>query len=400
MSPLAPPATTKRTRRSHRRSRNGCAECKRRHIRCDERKPVCANCENAERPCCFPALEAAVDADSNESRQTSRSQTTESTNIIPTINSTTNNSYNAIWSAAPSLAFNAQHMALLHHASSVPSFQGPNRPALDIAVRRAVDCPYLLDQVLALTAFDLIHNADAGASLNLRRLATELQTRALASFTSLSDALAVDDTATAVPRFLFSGILGRHMLADTLIYGQTDFRGFMDSLINCLNLNRGITTVTPPARYYLRESEIGPMINVFVDAEMEISSEPPGSECDPLCSIVDGAGFDQKTTQIYRQAVGCLQRSFDFCRHLGEEQYPQVAAVFAVGVDAGFVDELRKCRPEALAVLAYFGVLLSRCQRFWAFCDAAPKMVRAIAKYLGEYWKDVLSWPLQAVEAA
>lgn len=187
------------------------------------------------------------------------------------------------------------------------------------------------------------------------------------------------------------------MLAHTLVHSQSDFRSFMDRLIECLNLNRGITTVTPPARYYLRESEIGPLINVFVDAEKTIT---PGTECDALRSLVDGAGFDDATTQVYRQAVGCLQRSFDLCRCLTEEQYPQTAVVFAVSVDAGFVEELRKCRPEALVVLAWFGVLLARCRSFWAFSDAAPGMVRAIARHLGEYWGDVLSWPLQAVEAA
>ncbi|KAF4431771.1 Lysine biosynthesis regulatory protein LYS14 [Colletotrichum fructicola] len=45
---------TTETRRSHKKSRNGCTECKRRHIRCDERQPSCANCEVAERACVFP----------------------------------------------------------------------------------------------------------------------------------------------------------------------------------------------------------------------------------------------------------------------------------------------------------------------------------------------------------
>lgn len=48
-------AVALRTRRSHRKSRNGCLECKRRHIRCDEARSGCTNCQIAERTCSYPA---------------------------------------------------------------------------------------------------------------------------------------------------------------------------------------------------------------------------------------------------------------------------------------------------------------------------------------------------------
>jgi hypothetical protein len=52
-------ATTKtKTRRPHKKSHNGCTECKTRHIRCDERQPTCANCEVAERECAYKAPQA------------------------------------------------------------------------------------------------------------------------------------------------------------------------------------------------------------------------------------------------------------------------------------------------------------------------------------------------------
>jgi hypothetical protein len=46
---------TTKTRRPHKKSHNGCTECKTRHIRCDERQPTCANCEVAERSCAYKA---------------------------------------------------------------------------------------------------------------------------------------------------------------------------------------------------------------------------------------------------------------------------------------------------------------------------------------------------------
>ncbi|KAK1638695.1 hypothetical protein BDP81DRAFT_392133 [Colletotrichum phormii] len=40
-------------RRQHKKSRKGCTECKRRHMRCDEQRPTCFNCIKADRLCSF-----------------------------------------------------------------------------------------------------------------------------------------------------------------------------------------------------------------------------------------------------------------------------------------------------------------------------------------------------------
>ncbi|KAL6900558.1 hypothetical protein GGI43DRAFT_405727 [Trichoderma evansii] len=45
-----------RRRRHHTRSRNGCRECKQRHIRCDELKPYCTNCLVHGRGCHYDAV--------------------------------------------------------------------------------------------------------------------------------------------------------------------------------------------------------------------------------------------------------------------------------------------------------------------------------------------------------
>ncbi|KAB8072049.1 hypothetical protein BDV29DRAFT_178113 [Aspergillus leporis] len=44
---------TKGSRRSHRKSRNGCGNCKRRRVKCDEIKPACRKCTNHEVKCDF-----------------------------------------------------------------------------------------------------------------------------------------------------------------------------------------------------------------------------------------------------------------------------------------------------------------------------------------------------------
>ncbi|KAK1674466.1 hypothetical protein BDP55DRAFT_694568 [Colletotrichum godetiae] len=64
---MAPPKN--RIRKFHRRSKNGCSTCKQRHVRCDERKPLCTNCLQTGKDCVYPE----VDPD-EESRSESLSE--------------------------------------------------------------------------------------------------------------------------------------------------------------------------------------------------------------------------------------------------------------------------------------------------------------------------------------
>ncbi|KAL4936349.1 hypothetical protein BDV06DRAFT_216752 [Aspergillus oleicola] len=60
-----------RPRRRHRKSRNGCAECKRRRIKCDEMKPSCSRCILTMQKCIYavtsPTPSSSVNADAHAS---------------------------------------------------------------------------------------------------------------------------------------------------------------------------------------------------------------------------------------------------------------------------------------------------------------------------------------------
>lgn len=472
-------ATAVKTRRSHTKSRNGCIECKHRHIRCDERKVGgCANCEIAERICSFlkpqtgktkqkqaqryrakqreqPEATAtptsgfeesnrsdadAVDITDEEHAERPTSVLRQrdndldpgqlsnelshhslpihyslpsieglvaNTHQIPSpappmqlsnVNTPSADCYPALSNvpdAASKAIFTPQHLILLHHADRVPNFNMPNRSAVDVAVRYIIGSPYLVDEVLAFTAFHMAH-LYPGSAAYLRHLATELQNRALASFTRLTEMVPNDDKATAVPRFLFSAILGRHALAEALTHCHSDFHFFIDRFVECIKLNQGIRAVTPLAREYLKTTEIQPFLSVVLEAEANIAS--PGTECNPLGHLMDNSDLNDTSIKACRQAIELLQWSFDLCQGLDEDDYPQAASSFTVRVEAGFLDVLRKHQPEALVILAYFGVLLYRCRSFWAFGNAGASMIRAITSRLGSYWQESLAWPLHVLD--
>ncbi|PYH81811.1 hypothetical protein BO82DRAFT_74916 [Aspergillus uvarum CBS 121591] len=49
-----------RPRKAHTKSRTGCVECRRRHIKCDESRPQCKRCRNSARECAFTTGELKI----------------------------------------------------------------------------------------------------------------------------------------------------------------------------------------------------------------------------------------------------------------------------------------------------------------------------------------------------
>ncbi|KAL5332564.1 hypothetical protein BJX70DRAFT_404478 [Aspergillus crustosus] len=60
---LTPDQSKFRPRRRHRKSRNGCMECKRRRIKCDEMKPSCSRCILTRQSCIYPPTYQSSSAD-------------------------------------------------------------------------------------------------------------------------------------------------------------------------------------------------------------------------------------------------------------------------------------------------------------------------------------------------
>ncbi|KAK2596244.1 hypothetical protein QQS21_006336 [Conoideocrella luteorostrata] len=450
-------------RRSHRKSRNGCAECRRRHIRCDKHQPVCSNCTTAERSCFYPDAPrntgrtsssvvggegdlAHQDGQHQEEQEQEQEAHTEthgtlpvppsfpSSFPLPTRDESLNTHHLGVEPPPVSVepSFSTTDLILFHHAETDMDHagigpQGQLQQVLSIAVRHSLDAPYLLDQVLALAAVHLSMHLPSTSSpsingqtsaeasptslisnltrFGLRDHATVLQNRAMASFNQLtSDTIHSDNPDAAVPRFLFSSFLSLHALAETLSVLRTEdlhLHRFIDSFVDCLNLHRGIRAATGEPLYKLlsQSNELRSMLETLnITSEANRNKSPQGTECDPIKTVLDSEDLSTASLRAYRATVDSLQQSFDMYSGLSVQHAPHAASAFSVTAPAEYADLLRKCSPEALVILAYYGVLLHRCRQYWMFRDVGARMVLCIANTLGTYWQDALAWPLQVVE--
>ncbi|UPL03766.1 hypothetical protein LCI18_014700 [Fusarium solani-melongenae] len=261
------------------------------------------------------------------------------------------------------------------------------RPVINIALEWCHEAPYVMDQLLALAA-DHVALLSPENSLSHRRIATVLQTRAVVWFNRAPPDLAnrggSDPNKTRVPRFLFASLLGLQMLHETFIHYRASFHVFIARFLKLAHLHRGVRTVTSSMYGTILESSTRPFLINIRNTE-EAAKHGGTSDLGPTA------------------ATGCLsaartlQWAFNVHANLSLEDNTHAATAFPVLLTADFVDALRKHQPEALIVLAYYGVLLHRCRKSWIIDDAGIFLVRLIADYLGSFWQEPMRWPLEEV---
>ena len=276
-----------------------------------------------------------------------------------------------------------------------------NRPLandyLHLTVKLGFHCPYLMDEVLALAAAHKSTMLQGASQYSYRREATQLQTRAVAQFNATDPVTHERDPLSI---FFFSSLLGQHVLYDTFS-SEIDLPSMLDQFVHCLGLHRGIRTIVsrsfPSILAQLREHQ-GP------DSVMERELLPldlmgdPGDECATLTRMLRQYDFEPSVAEVYRQAVDALQRMFDTQRDFLSRRHI-VVQEWPVRVSQGYVGLLAQRRPEALVILAYYGLLLHYARHYWAVAGAGRFLIQSITTHLGSYWYEWLEMPNRMLEA-
>ncbi|KAK0615576.1 hypothetical protein B0T17DRAFT_619213 [Bombardia bombarda] len=456
-------------RRSHRKSRYGCHECKKRHIKCDEGRPSCANCSSAQTRCSFlnslvslpvvpPSAAVAIVPLPSSGRQypspvppiiTSRSSSSSRTSLTqsaPTAvaqqHATADNT--AVVAAAahplgseahhddpqpaldgwqhppaapsPSAAdleehrYNLLHMSLLHHynttfAKSKGTFQPEVcRQMHQLYLTEAFATPYLMDELLSLSAAHKSITCPAPEEkAHYLVESTRLQTRSLARFNAAHDGgLASISADNCVRIFIFSTLLGHHMLFETFAVhrrqgsGSVDTNVFslvLDKFVQCLGLHRGISIIAGvswpslgrqmKARFGSEDDLARANLQVWMAAKVWEDGEAAAEVMqDMFDSLKAGMVISRDGTSVYREARNIV---------LLIQEWP-------VRLPAGYIDLLHQRWPEALVILAYYAVLLHRARSYWAAGDAGAFLIRSITAHLGGYWAEWLRWPNHVLE--
>ncbi|CAI4219572.1 unnamed protein product [Parascedosporium putredinis] len=379
-------------RRSHKKSRRGCKECKLRHIKCDETRPSCVNCQTSERRCSYlesPAQAAAASSSAALSvadvKHASRSPSSSGFEAparsqsprlqIPWPAASTANDF------LPSEQYSLLHLELLHHYTSeegptlYPSSYGN---FFGIMIKEAFSHPYLMDELLAISAIHLSTLFPARKTLYLTE-ATRLQSRAISQFNAHGAHITEDNF---IAPFMFSAFIGQHVIFEAFS-ARRDFSTFLESFVQCLGIHRGIRTIAATSWPKLQD-----LLETKQIETRPVSTLQPGDECALLPAMIAKSGLAPEFQEACLRAIECTQHMFDYYKPNGLAESRQSSAFqeWPVRVSVEYVTLLEQRRPEALVILAYYAALLHYTRYHWAVGDVGAFFIQEITRHLGSYW--------------
>ncbi|KAJ4200019.1 hypothetical protein NW759_015969 [Fusarium solani] len=345
----------------HKKSRKGCLECKRRHIRCDEGRPICANCISARRKC--------------EYRKPNASDQDVASRLPPL----------ATLGLSPGAGvanLNMHQLELLVHFSFaiyVPELE-EDHDATKLVLEAALNAEYLMLEVLALSARHLSAIRPDKAAWYLD-LAFELQTKAIRLFNTNA---AQDES---VQKLLFSSILGRHILVDTLVSRDLEFDQFLDRFIQGMRVHRGTKAVMAAYEWEpLLNSKIGSLITKGIDP---LGFHDPGSLRPHLESLISQATrLDADGKLACDKALRMIEGALDDLESPERNKFGlRMIFVWPILLPEGFIGLLEQRVPEAIAILGRYAILLQAGRRLWQIKDAGEYLLNLVSAFLGPGWE-------------
>ncbi|THV52980.1 hypothetical protein BGAL_0063g00380 [Botrytis galanthina] len=385
-------------RRSHRKSRKGCLQCKSRHIKCDETHPECVNCKTASHTCSYK-----ITASTNTSKVTTP-ESTFTNSPTPTSQSDPQIPHGPLLqpeppSLPPSLPqsyVNFTHLELFQHCYEDRTFMwdGQFREHTLRIIKHAQRTPFLMYELLACSArhlsiirpdqFQFYHDES-----------TILQDQSIKMF---NESVQEVDDENLIPAFVYSGILGLHYFVDTFSMPGSDLNQFIDKLVQAINLMRGVRVCFTGWWDVLMESEIREMLQ-FGHSNMEHTDEYVDHLLALQEKLPEIPGMEEAELEVLRDTIHQLKwvyvSSF-FEIHNGSPQ-PRMITTWPITLSKEYTDLLDQRRPGALVVLAYYSILLHVCRDNWAVGNAGKFLLAVVETYLGEDWKLWLEWPRSKV---
>ncbi|KAH7024829.1 uncharacterized protein B0I36DRAFT_387278 [Microdochium trichocladiopsis] len=312
----------------------------------------------------------------------------------------------------PGALFTATHLELLHYflnsfkQSAAPdSIRGAR--FCDFVARYAYSTPYLLDQVLAFSAAHkstMVDDGDEQQQHQRREFllaeAVYLQTRALTKFNLVQHNISEDNCLQV---YLFSSLLSQQATFEALSF-RGELPGLLDRLVSSLALCRGVIAVTAlwwrPIRVKLA-AEMGESTDGQAEEEASWARGTlPRGHFAKILQLVTQSSLNQSARDACGRAVGLLQQMADDQASLTTQHFEQSAFVqrWLVMLPVEFSDLISQRRPEALVIMAGFGLIVYNARGYWDYGTSGRHLVESIDRYLGPYWNPMLEPILQAVQ--
>ncbi|KAH8879161.1 hypothetical protein GQ53DRAFT_672670 [Thozetella sp. PMI_491] len=419
--------STLRNRRTHTKSRGGCFECKRRKIKCDEGKPVCAGCIKRETTCTYPDEIISWPPQQENEQRSSSSLRPEPRDWGPTSAPSPQGSStkpSALGDSAPASfpaetvaslgetsaarlgVFDMEDMTLWHHfikstAETISSPWGEELPQL------ALSCDYLLHGILAAAA---LHLAFLYPELHEKYnfLATIHQDLAIGPF---QRAMKDITTENGNQLFAFSTLLIVFNFASSRapeeLLPSLD-GGSQTGIANWISCLRGCYSIHQAARLHIQAGPLGFLITEGRKLFDVLSSGivPLPEDDKSLLQITEGVmmlpSVRSSTTldemDSYVEAIAKLR---NYLAVSTMDQSPvmrrAITSMWAATISETFIRLLREKRPPALIIMAHFCILLERADNCWYISGRAVALFTTVDQTLDAEWAGYIEHPRRII---
>ncbi|KAI9730417.1 MAG: hypothetical protein M1834_005927 [Cirrosporium novae-zelandiae] len=372
-----------RPRKSHTKSRRGCLECKRRHIKCDEKRPQCSNCKRLAMKCMWSSLPARPNI-------SSKPLAAKTLGIVHSFNSIST-SLKDDSTVLGQLAI--RDLKLLHHFSiatyaTLDTVVAQQRIWQEDVIQMGFQYPFVLRGILAISA---LHLATLSSTLSTDLLiqASTQHNRALGDFRTT---LININESNCTPLFAISCLTVVHAFAVAQIQTTQDP---VADILNCLHLIRGVNSVLQPYWPKLMASELSPRLDN--GWRRGVAGEVP--EILRLKVLVNSLpNLDNGITNTaYMQAIEQLHVVFLEVM-TSDENRSDLALLFTwpITLSEKFLTLLSSRQPVAMIILAHFVAFLHYKKSYcWWLSQSNKHIINAINVSLGFNYREWLSWPKQ-----
>jgi hypothetical protein len=301
---------------------------------------------------------------------------------------------------SPTSELHLRDLELMHHYSTVSYKTISHRESFaatfqNIVPKEALAHPFLMHGILSLSALHLVQlNKGSDQRRVYVQLATGHQTVALALFrkelynitpTNCQALFAFSSIATVLA-FAFSHT--------TEVQTQSP----IDEMLQVFNLCRGISEILKTAREWIRESWVASLIN------FERKRDPtqiPQEVLDKINQLVQLNENTARTGLSLEEKEACglaiVEMSNSFERIYSDWDHVTVFR-WPVQVTPLFLSLVRNRQPMALVIMGHFCVAMHVIDDRWWLEGCTHQLLKAIYSELDASWKEVLRWPIKAVE--
>ncbi|KAF1997816.1 hypothetical protein P154DRAFT_272340 [Amniculicola lignicola CBS 123094] len=392
VSPETPPtpASSGRVpkRKSHTKSRQGCFQCKRRHQKCNESHPRCANCTRLRVDCTWPTRSTdGFSPASNGPENHVPMLVGQRDSIIPDNSSSSSD-------------LPIEDMRLLHHWVTKTSKSLPTTMSIsghseeDHFIDLGFDHPFLLHCMLAVAA---VHKALLDPTTNGRALLLRADAHVNKALTTYRTLLVHPTAETAVPMFLLSSTLVTYNLAAAQIEEPEDP---ISAVCHCFKLIQGVKVVIGPHWEQIKASK--PFRMAAAPAlDLDTPIRPEDGEFSEILQLqeltLDMASEDRNACT---KAILDLHTYFMKTKKCAEEAGHAVIFVWPALLEDRFQNLMSSKNPVAVIILAHFAILMVRARTKWWVHNWPERIVRAAQELLQDV-PELLKWldlPLQMIK--